>query len=425
MKVAIPYGKKRLTFTLPRGRMLGVLQNRAAGQVAAGRLVAGALKRPLGRRSLTPAALAGKRVCLVVPDATRGAHLKEVLPVILKWIGPRAGTIDILVATGLHTPHTKRELRELLGAAVMKRCRVMSHAQGRGSLERFGATRRGVPVTLNKRLACYDRIISVGLVEPHLYAGYSGGVKTVAIGLAGKTTIDATHSVRFLDHAGTCIGSVAGNPFQETLWEIAAARPVDLCGNIVNDAAGRPVKAFAGPARDVFKAAVAFAKKIYEVTAPEKADTVICGVGHPKDVNFYQASRAVNYILSVDRPVLKKGGVLIVAAEMKDGIGTSATEKLFYDCMKHMRSPGAFMTAVRKHGCVAGEHRAYMVAKPLLDYTILFVSGRPAVWMKGLPIPFFRSVEDALAHADRITGKAGRAWVVPKALSTIAKARRG
>jgi nickel-dependent lactate racemase len=283
----------------------------------------------------------------------------------------------------------------------------------------FGKTEYDVPATLERCVLDYDFIISIGVVEPHLYAGYSGGAKTISIGLAGEATINATHSIKFLDDPGTNIGSLEGNIFQETLWHILENIPPVFSINTVNDQSGHALKIFCGPIKDVFEKSACFARKTFEVGVSQTADIAICGIGYPKDINLYQASRAVNYVLSVDRPVVKKGGLVIIAAELKDGIGQSPVENRFYDELKKMKSPEDFVNRVRREGCIAGEHRAYMVAKALIDYNIMFVTALGKDFMEGLPFKFYRNMDEALNRAKDITGKNPKIYIIPRSLATI------
>lgn len=183
-------------------------------------------------------------VLIVVPDMTRKAHLKIILPKILaKFKGDK---IKIIVATGLHKAHTKEELKNLVGEKIFSKSSVISHTQDKKDLMHRAKTRAGIPIVLNKNLKDADSIITIGLIEPHLYAGYSGGPKTIAIGLAGEETINATHHPRFLDKKGTLIGSVKDNPFQDCLWEIIKGLPKttlmgDGFGNLL--ARGQALKA--------------------------------------------------------------------------------------------------------------------------------------------------------------------------------------
>lgn len=401
----IPYGKSSLAFSLPAKRLIGVLEPDAPAEKDIKGLLADSLDREPNTSRLKGILSGKKSILIVVTDATRNAHLKKIVPEVLKRIDDGIVKIDIMIATGMHKKHTKDQLKELLGEGVLKRYNVLNHEQDKRFLTNLGSTRMGIPIVLDARLKDYGSVISIGVVEPHLYAGYSGGAKTVAIGLAGEETISATHSVRFLDDPGTTIGSVIGNPFQDTLWEIAERVRLAFSINIVNDLNGRAIAVFSGNTKKVFEEGVLFAKKIFEVQVKEAADIVICGIGYPKDINLYQASRAINYITSVDKPILKKGGVLMIAAELEGGVGGSAAEERFYARLKDMRSPEDFLKTVKKSGCLAGEHRAYMVAKGLLDYDIIFVTKDRGGLMSGLPFESFRNIDDALQRADNLTGK--------------------
>ena len=423
VNLTIPYGKRHLKFSLPEKRLIGVLEKKKGRVVDMRRLLSGSLDNTSSENRLEKLVADKKHILIIVPDATRSAHLKELLPCLLAKIRNKTRSIDIIVATGSHKKHDDGQLKRLLGNAVIKKCKVISHEQREGALINLGRTRDGVPITLNKNLTQYDFMISVGVIEPHLYAGYSGGAKTAAIGLAGEDTINATHSIRFLDDPLTGLGSIADNPFQKTLWEIISKISIGFAVNIVNDGNGRAIKIFAGDIESVFKKGSSFLKKMFDIYAKKAADVVICGVGYPKDINLYQASRAINYVVNVDRPVLRKGGVLIVAAELIDGAGTSAAEFRFYETLKNMGSPKGFVANVRRNGCIVGEHRAYMVAKALLDYNIIFVNTSCREFMKGLPFPCFSDLEMALLHADRILGKESKIYVIPRALSAIARMR--
>lgn len=419
----IPYGAGSVRFNVPKARLLGVLEHRHASPAAAGELISDAFARPAAKKALAGALAGKRRALIVVPDATRHAYVREILPRLLRPVRRAGGEATIIVATGLHKQHDRRELEALVGKDVVRKYRVIGHGLGRGDIASLGRTGSGVPITLDRNLFEHDVVLSIGVIEPHLYAGYSGGVKTVAIGLAGQPTIDETHGVRFLDHPLVGLGSIDRNPFQRALREIARKTRLAFSVNVVNDDRGRAARVFCGGTEDVFRRGVAYARKLYEVTARRQADIVICGVGRPKDINLYQASRAINYVVTVDRPVLRKGGVLIIAAELKDGAGTSPAEFLFYDMLKAMCSPSKFIARVKRHGCIAGEHRAYMVARPLLDYEIVFVSGRACTVLKGLPFKAFRTVSEAMRYAETVAGADASVYLIPRALSTIARKR--
>jgi nickel-dependent lactate racemase len=359
-----------------------------------------------------------RKILIVVPDVTRKAHLKEVLPGLLRRFVPR-NDVKIIVATGLHKPHTRAELKNLVGKKIFSNYDVMTHTQEKNDLIYRGRTRNGIPIVLNKNLFEADKIVTIGLIEPHLYAGYSGGAKTIAIGLAGEQTINATHHPRFLDNKRAAIGSVKDNPFQDCLWEIIRGLPVKYSINIVNDREGNLKKVFCGDLRTSYAAGVGFAKKIFEEKLNKVFDAVICGVNPPKDVNMYQASRAFNYILNAARPVVKKGGMVLVRASLRDGFGRGTGEKRFAAVLKKMRSPGELIKKVRSGGCVAGEHRAYMVAQAMLKARLGFIGPRAAFYTKGLPFLSFPDEAAALNFVKKAYGKKAGVYKVKNILSLI------
>lgn len=414
MKINLPYGNGSVSFSLPDDRVLGILQNKDLASKNIKKLILKSLRhKDIPFRK--------KKVLVAVPDATRSAHLKEILPALTEKIASPGRSIDIIIATGMHKKHTPEQLQRLLGSPITKRHKILQHDPSGPSVTDFGRTKYGVPVELDKAILKYDFLISVGVIEPHLYAGYSGGAKTIAIGLAGAATINATHGIKFLDDPATGIGSLKGNRFQETLWHILENIPPVFSINTVNDQDGRALKVYCGPVKDVFEKGADFAGKVFEAAAAEEADIAICGIGYPKDINLYQASRAMNYVLGVDRPVVKKGGVVIIAAELKDGIGQSPAEKRFHDELKNMGSPADFVSRIKKEGCVAGEHRAYMVARALMEHNVIFVTALKRDFMEGLPFNFCRNTEEALKMAEGITGKDSKMYVIPRSLATIAR----
>lgn len=424
MKTAIAFGDGRLEFRIPGGRFLGVLKNRPkAGACDLNKLLVHELDKPRNRKLLSDIAACRKRALIVAPDNTRSAHLKDILPELLERLDRIRIKADVIIATGLHKKHDSRQLKELLGPGITERCRVFCHDSENLVLWKRGRTVRGVPITHNAILKDYGAVMTLGVIEPHLYAGYSGGAKTIAIGLAGEDTINATHGTRFLDDPGTRLGSVERNPFQDSLWEMVRDVNVVFSVNVVNDNDGNAAGVFCGELKDVFRRGVRLSRELSEVRGRGEADMVICGIGRPKDVNLYQASRAINYVLNVDKPVLRKGGVLIMAAELKDGSGEGLSEKRFYEELRRMGPPASFMKKTRRVGCIAGVHRAYMVAGPMMHYNIFLVTGRGGAFTKGLPFKCFPDIHSAIEEAGNIVGKHPKIYVIPKALATIARLR--
>lgn len=336
------------------------------------------------------------KVIIAVPDFTREAHLKKILSELIVHLEKQAiqkKDTEILIATGLHRQPTKDEIKNNVGD-ISNRIKISSHDYKHVSY--FGASKTGVPIYLNKKLKEADAIVTVGVVEPHLYAGYSGGVKVVAIGLAGEKTINFTHHPRFLDHSGTRICSIKNNPFQDFLWEVASLLPIRYSINMLNNEQGHLVKVFEGPARACFKKAVTYSRHGFEKNVDSYVDTVICDIPSEKGINIYQASRIFNYITNVKNPIVKKHSMILVKANLEEGFGKGLGEKRFMNMITNMKNPKDLIAEIKKGGCLAGEHRAYMVAKALLKAKLGFISKNSHVYKnKGLPFLFFKNLAEA------------------------------
>lgn len=335
-----------------------------------------------------------KKTVIVVPDRTRKAHVREVLVPMLREMPKQQ--VEILIGLGLHEPMNREQIVELLGKKIASDYVIRNHSQTSKDLLYYGKTKRNVPIYLNRHLKGAERIITFGVVEPHLYAGYSGGVKTVAIGLAGDKTISATHHPRFLDQAGTVLANIKDNPFQDTLWEIVAGLPIVQCVNVVNSGQGVLQKVFAGEPKETFLKAVGYAEKLYRKTRKIPVDVVWAQIDRNKGANIYQASRAYNYVLSVPTPIVKENGFVVVKAAIPEGFGRGIGERRFAHILRTVKSPDSFIRQIKKGGCKAGEHRAYMITKALQKARLIFVAPDAPGFFKDTLIRGFNSSAEAL-----------------------------
>jgi nickel-dependent lactate racemase len=262
------------------------------------------------------------KTIIAVPDFTRNAHLKEILPSILK----HHKDAEIIIATGLHRPPTKKEIKDNLGS-IVNRAKISTHNYKDAFF--LGKSKKGIPIYINKKLKDADSIITIGVVEPHLYAGYSGGTKVVSIGLGGEETINATHHPRFLDRPGTKLCSIKNNPFRNFINEVSSMLPIKHSLNIINDKNGKLLKVFRGRPLSSFKNAVSYCQRISEKKVGKLYDIVICDIPKEKTVNIYQASRAFNYVANTRKPAIKNKSLILVKADLKEGFGKGLAEKRF------------------------------------------------------------------------------------------------
>jgi nickel-dependent lactate racemase len=427
----VPYGHEELEFMLQPWFDVDVVRSGTATPIADLRAATlEALRRPHGSPSLAQlareavAARSGATAVIAVTDLTRASPDDVLVPPLLDELnagGIADERITVIVAIGLHRATTEVEKREKLGA-VVDRVRVVD-SNGRdptqwadlGPIPPYG-----VPGSTQKIVKDADLVIATGIVEPHQYAGYSGGRKTVAIGCCGEPVITATHGMRFLEDPGVRLAKIEGNPFHQTIVEIARRAGLRFCLNVVTDDQERVVAVAAGGPDDVLSELVAVAARLYTRPIAKQYDIVIAGVGKPKDANLYQASRAATYLRFAPTPVVREGGAIIIAAQLEEGAGEGAGEQRFLAALERAESPAAVVEAARRH-FEGGEQRAVMVALTLQHCLVIIAASEAPEVVRLAKLRAAVDVEEALDIAYEHIGRPTRASVllVPHALHTL------
>jgi nickel-dependent lactate racemase len=341
----IPFSKSFLEFNLPSAMQADVAVSRPVepveDMVAA---IREALTHPIGVPPLAELAGPGKRVCIVFTDITRASPDHLLVPALLfelEKAGVRDEDITLLCGIGMHRPSTHEEKITKLGAEAVARYRVIDNEpQNPAALVDLGFTHGGVPVLLHRAAVETDLLVATGIVEPHQYAGYSGGRKTVAVGAAGEALIAHTHGPAFVDHPGTRLGRVEGNPFHEAVNEVAHRANLRFILNVVLDDDKRLLRVAAGDPELAFRELVSFARSVYEVPILHQYDIAIGGVGFPKDCNLYQASRAPSYLFFAPISVVRPGGFFIIPARCEEGAGAGVGEQRFLSAARFCNGQG-------------------------------------------------------------------------------------
>jgi nickel-dependent lactate racemase len=283
----------------------------------------------------------------------------------------------------------------------------------------LGTTENGVPVSVHREVVESDLVIATGIVEPHQYAGYSGGFKTLAVGAAGENLIAHTHGPAFLDHPGTRLGRIEGNPFHEAVKEAARRAKLRFILNVVLDDDKRMLKVTAGEPDQAFRDQVEFARSVYEVPVPRQYDIVIGGVGFPKDGNLYQASRAPSYLFFAPTCVVRPGGYFIIPAPCGEGVGSGVGEQRFFSAMKNAPDVAFILEDARKNGYPPGQQRAFVLAKVLERTKVIIVGSRcPDTVSECKMIPA-ATMDEALQIAGNAVGFSSDVLIVPHALLTL------
>ncbi|WP_423744435.1 lactate racemase domain-containing protein (plasmid) [Haladaptatus sp. SPP-AMP-3] len=351
-------------------------------------------------------------VAIVVTDVTRATPDDVLLDVLLAELadaGVPRKHVSVVLGLGLHRPMTDEEIADAFGEhADLAENHDADAAIEVGTAETPDGD--AVPVELNPTVADADRVLSTGMVEPHQYAGFSGGAKTVVIGAGGESLIRYTHGPDLLSREGVRLGRIEDNPFRELLDEAGDVAGLDFCLNVTHGPRGI-LGASAGHHRAVVADLAETAKESLSVTAEDEYDAVIAGVPEAKAANLYQATRAATYVVLGDRNPLRPGGRVVVPAAMPEGAGEGKGEKRFYDRLDGASDAAALYDELRA-GYEPGAQRAFVVARVLRDHDV-FVTGseHPAIVEDCLMHPR-ESVEEAVEPGSDVL-------VVPNALDTL------
>ena len=421
----IPFNKGYLDFELPAQMRGTYLTSRPMEPLAdLEESIAKALANPFNAPPLRETAEPGHTVCIVFTDITRDSPDNLLVPALLaelQMAGVRDKDITLLCGIGMHRPSTQKEKVIKLGPALVNRYRVVDHEPlNRDGLKDLGSTESGIPLSVNKIACEADLLIATGIVEPHQYAGYSGGRKTAAIGAGGEQMITATHGPQMVEHPGTRLGKIEDNPFHQAITEAARRAGLNFILNVVRDNHKRTVAVLAGEPEATFEELVKAARQLYEVPITKQYDVAVAGVGFPKDTNIYQASRAASQLFFAPRCVVKEGGVFIVPASTEEGAGQGFTERAFLETLKGADNMDALVAELRRTGYPPGGQRAFIMAK-VLEKTKVIIAGTvtPAV-VRQLHMTPAADMDEAFRIAASHLGRYDLdVLIVPQALLTL------
>ena len=419
MRVTLAYGRTGLEAVVPGRNLVGPLGIRPAPPLAdPGAAVAAGLESPTGADPLPVLARGKRSACVLICDVTRPVPneliLSRVLPTLEAAGVPREG-ITILIATGLHRPNLGAEIAELVGPAIARNYRVENHyGKDESSHTRLGTSPRGVPINLDSRYVDAELKIATGLIEPHLMAGYSGGRKLICPGIASLETVKVWHGPDFLEHPSADAGVLDGNPVHEENTWIARKAGCDFIVNVTLDADRRVTGVFAGDMEAAFLEGVAFARGVVSVPVGGPVDVAVTtAAGYPLDQTFYQSIKGLTGVL----PVMKKGGTIVIAADMSEGVGSPEFAGLFDE----FPDPDRFMKAItgndpaRPDFFRMDQWQLEELAKVLRRCEVVYVTDAPfADDLDKLYVRRAESVEAAVSAALRKHGGDARVAVVPE-----------
>ena len=417
MKIEIPYGASHLTVDLPDERAVEVVLPRevaAAEDPAA--VVRHAVHNPLG--DVKPPR-PGQRVAIAINDQTRPVPHAHLLPPVLRGMrqaGVRDEDVLFIIATGAHPRPTPAECTAILPADILETYRVECHdCHDDSQLTRLGATSRGTPVWINSEYMAADYRIVIGNIEPHQFQGFSGGVKSAAIGLAGMETINRNHAMMRQPYAR--LGEFERNPARQDVEEIGRLVGIDFAVNALLDTRKRIVQALAGAPSAVMATGLALARKLYQAPVAQPFDLMIASPGgHPKDINLYQAQKGLAHAAAVT----KDGGRLILCAACPQGAGSDAYESWVSN--PRIRSHADVVAHFAREGFRVGPHKAFQIARDASRLRFSLASDMDAAVVERLLLRPEPDLPTAIDRALKTLPQAARIGIMPAANATMAVA---
>ncbi len=281
-----------------------------------------AFASPRGTRRLRDIARGAGRVAVIVADSTRGVPTAKVMPMILEELaaaGVRKGDITVVVATGVHRPATGDEIRDIVGRECLDGLTVINHdPYDADRLVYLGKTSYGTPVEVSRTVHEADLRIAVGKVEPHEFAGFSGGRKSVLPGIASERTIEINHRPEMLMVPEARPGQLEGNPIHMDMMEAAGMLEIRFSVSLVLNQAGGTIGVFTGDLVEAHRAAVGFMRSFCQVSLKVRPDIIVTTPGEPLNINFYQSVKPLIALA----PVMAAGGVLVLYCSCRDGLGS-------------------------------------------------------------------------------------------------------
>jgi len=372
MRVRLDYGVDGLEVELPDDRITVVEPVfRCAVRDPHAALVE-AFRAPIDAPPLRQVTSRGGRVAISVCDITRAQPRREMLEALFEEMPDvRAGDVTILVATGTHRANTPAELEAMLGADLVRRCCVINHdSRDPSALVHVADTATDVPVYLNRRWLDADVRITTGFVEPHFFAGFSGGPKMVAPGLAGLQTVLTLHDARRIGHPMATWGITEGNPIHDDVRRIARMTGVHFAVDVTLNRAHQITAVFAGELFAEHRAACAAAKHDAMRKVDSPFDVVLTtNSGYPLDQNLYQAVKG----MSAAAKVVKRGGTIVCAAECRDGLPAHGS---YGEVLASRSSPQELLAMITSPGySMPDQWQAQIQAQVQMKARVLVKSG--------------------------------------------------
>ena len=423
MKFKLPYYKEHIEYEINDELINGVLVSKTeeyVPELSEVELVKEALNNPINQKPLSELAQGKKHIVIISSDHTRPVPSHITMPILLEEIrkNNKDVKISILVATGMHRASTHEELVNKYGAEIVANENIVMHDAYKDEEMTFkGILPSGGELWVNKLVDECDLLISEGFIEPHFFAGFSGGRKSVLPGIASKKTVLWNHNAKFIANKNSRAGNLEDNPIHKDMLFAAKQAKLEFILNVVINGEKKVIKAFAGDLEEAHAYGCKLVKEIAQVK-PIYSDIVITtNGGYPLDQNIYQTVKG----MTAGEACVNEGGVIIICSSCADGTGGEFFYKLLAD------NPSAKiayekLNDVEPKDTEFDQWEAQILARILTKATAFIVSDKcdPKI-ITDMHIRHAYTLDEALEEARKIVGNDKKITVIPDGISVIVK----
>ncbi|UHR02723.1 nickel-dependent lactate racemase [Peptoniphilus sp. GNH] len=418
-KVRLPYSKEFIELEVDDD--VAILESKAHDfkpDKSQEELVREALENPIDSKRLCELAKGKKRITIITSDHTRPVPSRVTLPIYLEEIrkGAPDAEITILIATGFHRPTTKEEMIQKFGEEIVKNEKIVNHISSNDEdmieLEKLPS---GGRLLLNKHAIDTDLLVSEGFIEPHFFAGFSGGRKSILPGVASQKTVFANHCSKFIasEHART--GKLKENPIHKDMEFAAKAAKLAFILNVVIDADKKVIGAFAGDCVTAHAKGCDFVRELSTINGVNADIAVTTNGGYPLDQNVYQSVKS----MTAAEAAVADDGVIIEVSRCNDGHGGES----FYRTFKEAASPKEIedrILQIPMEETIADQWEIQILARILVRHKVIFVTDKEnKKLIEEMHMEYASTVEEALERAKEIKGKDAKVAFVPDGVSVI------
>ncbi len=420
--IQIPYGKTHLTLNIADERLAGVLRPAEDEKAAASEreLVLHALEHPIGSPRVSELAKGRKRILVITSDHTRPVPSAVTLPLYLAEIrrGAPDADIRILIATGMHRPTTEAEMRAKFGDAVYEKEHFIVHSAADEKAMVFkGILPSGGELWLNGLIDWAELVVSEGFIEPHFFAGFSGGRKSILPGIASAKTVLYNHNAVFIADKNAAQGSLEENPIHQDM--VYAARQAGLCFilNVLIDADKHIIAAYAGDLIEAHKAGCAECLRHTHVSGVKADIAVTANGGYPLDQNVYQSVKG----MTAGEACVREGGVLVMCAALGDGHGGDSFYHWFAD-RQSADEVARDIENIPPTETYMDQWEAQILARVMRKAHCVFVTGEEnRALIEDMHMTWAGSLEQAMDIAGKLVGHDATVAVIPDGVGVIVK----